>query len=86
VEEAIKFDNKGGTANPQLDPALAPFGLSKDEERDPASFLGGVSGCAHDLTSGFPTNHFPARSCSGIIGPWPRPPVVRQRNAQRKRL
>jgi cytochrome c peroxidase len=39
LEDVVAFYNKGGGANPNLDPALAPLGLSPDEVRDLVAFL-----------------------------------------------
>jgi cytochrome c peroxidase len=39
LEDVVEFYNRGGAANPNLDPVLAPLGLSKDELRDLAAFL-----------------------------------------------
>jgi cytochrome c peroxidase len=39
LEEVVNFYNRGGGANPNLDPALAPLSLSKDEVRDLVAFL-----------------------------------------------
>ncbi len=39
LEAVIEFYNRGGGANPNLDPVLAPLNLSKDEIRSLAAFL-----------------------------------------------
>src|SRR5262249_32140621 len=39
LEDVVEYYNRGGNANPHLDPALAPLGLSKDEIRDLVTFL-----------------------------------------------
>jgi cytochrome c peroxidase len=39
LEEVVEFYNRGGGANPNLDPVLGPLGLSKDEVRDLVAFL-----------------------------------------------
>src|SRR5262245_9581538 len=39
LEEVVGFYNRGGGANPNRDPALAPLGLSPDEVRDLVAFL-----------------------------------------------
>ncbi|HEY7327267.1 MAG TPA: cytochrome c peroxidase [Gemmataceae bacterium] len=39
LEEVVEFYNRGGGANPNLDPVLAPLNLSKDEMRDLMAFL-----------------------------------------------
>jgi cytochrome c peroxidase len=39
LEEVIEFYNKGGTANPNLDPAMAPLELSKEEIQALVAFL-----------------------------------------------
>ena len=39
LEEVVAFYNRGGGANPNLDPVLGPLGLSKDEVRDLVAFL-----------------------------------------------
>jgi cytochrome c peroxidase len=39
LEEVVQFYNKGGGANPRLDPALAPLGLSPEEVQDLVAFL-----------------------------------------------
>jgi cytochrome c peroxidase len=39
LDDVVEFYNRGGTANPNLDPILAPLGLSKDELRDLVAFL-----------------------------------------------
>jgi cytochrome c peroxidase len=39
LEEVVEFYNRGGGANPNLDPILGPLGLSKDEVRDLVAFL-----------------------------------------------
>jgi cytochrome c peroxidase len=39
LEDVVEFYNRGGTANPNLDPLLAPLGLTKDEVRDLVAFL-----------------------------------------------
>jgi cytochrome c peroxidase len=39
LEEVVEFYNRGGVANPNLDPALAPLSLSKDEMRELVAFL-----------------------------------------------
>lgn len=39
LEDVVQFYNRGGGANPNLDPALAPLGLSDEEVRDLVAFL-----------------------------------------------
>jgi cytochrome c peroxidase len=39
LEDVVEFYNRGGGANPNLDPVLAPLNLSKDEVRDLVAFL-----------------------------------------------
>jgi cytochrome c peroxidase len=39
LEDVVEFYNRGGGANPKLDPVLAPLNLSKDEMRDLVAFL-----------------------------------------------
>jgi cytochrome c peroxidase len=39
LEEVVEFYNKGGGANPHLDPVLKPLGLSKEELADLVAFL-----------------------------------------------
>jgi cytochrome c peroxidase len=39
LEDVVAFYNQGGGANPCLDPALTPLGLTKDEIRDLVAFL-----------------------------------------------
>ena len=39
VGKGRHFLNRGGVANPNLDPILAPLGLTKDEVRDLVAFL-----------------------------------------------
>ena len=39
LEEVVAFYNRGGNANPNLDPAMAPLGLSADEITDLIAFL-----------------------------------------------
>jgi cytochrome c peroxidase len=39
LEDVVEFYNRGGGANPNLDPILAPLDLSKDEMRDLVAFL-----------------------------------------------
>jgi cytochrome c peroxidase len=39
LEDVVQFYNKGGVANPNLDPLMAPLGLSKEEVRDLVAFL-----------------------------------------------
>jgi cytochrome c peroxidase len=39
LEDVVEFYNRGGGANPNLDSALAPLNLSKDEVRDLVAFL-----------------------------------------------
>jgi cytochrome c peroxidase len=39
LEEVVEFYNRGGSANPNLDPVLAPLNLSKDEVRSLVAFL-----------------------------------------------
>jgi cytochrome c peroxidase len=39
LQDVVEFYNRGGGANPNLDPALAPLGLSADEVRALAAFL-----------------------------------------------
>jgi cytochrome c peroxidase len=39
LDEVVEYYNRGGNANPHLDPAVAPLGLSKDEVRDLVAFL-----------------------------------------------
>jgi cytochrome c peroxidase len=39
LDDVVEFYNKGGGANPHLDPAIKPLGLSKQELADLAAFL-----------------------------------------------
>jgi cytochrome c peroxidase len=39
LEDVVEFYNRGGGANPNLDPSLAPLNLSKDEMCDLVAFL-----------------------------------------------
>jgi cytochrome c peroxidase len=39
LEEVVEFYNKGGGANPGLDPVVRPLGLSKEELADLVAFL-----------------------------------------------
>lgn len=39
LEDVVEFYNRGGGANPNLDPVLGPLNLSKDEVRDLVAFL-----------------------------------------------
>jgi cytochrome c peroxidase len=39
LEDVVEFYNRGGGANPNLDPVLGPLGLSKTEVRDLVAFL-----------------------------------------------
>jgi cytochrome c peroxidase len=39
LEEVVEFYNKGGGANPHLDPAMRPLNLSKGELADLVAFL-----------------------------------------------
>jgi cytochrome c peroxidase len=39
LQDVVEFYNKGGGANPHVDPTLAPLGLSPDEVRDLVAFL-----------------------------------------------
>jgi cytochrome c peroxidase len=39
LEDVVEFYNKGGGANPNLDPALKPLGLTKEEMADLVAFL-----------------------------------------------
>jgi cytochrome c peroxidase len=39
LEKVVQFYNRGGGANPQLDPAQAPLRLSADEVRALVTFL-----------------------------------------------
>jgi cytochrome c peroxidase len=39
LEDVVNFYNRGGGANPNLDPRLRPLGLSHDEARDLVAFL-----------------------------------------------
>ncbi|HEX5270392.1 MAG TPA: cytochrome c peroxidase [Gemmataceae bacterium] len=39
LEEVVEFYNRGGTANPNLDPAVGALDLSKEEVRDLVAFL-----------------------------------------------
>jgi cytochrome c peroxidase len=43
LEEVVDFYNRGGGKNPNLDPAMAPLGLSKDEVKDLVAFLRALS-------------------------------------------
>jgi cytochrome c peroxidase len=44
LEAVVEFYNRGGGKNPNLDPAIAPLGLSKEDERDLVAFLRALSG------------------------------------------
>jgi cytochrome c peroxidase len=39
LEDAVEFYDRGGAANPHLDPAVKPLGLTADEKRALAAFL-----------------------------------------------
>jgi cytochrome c peroxidase len=39
LEEVVEFYNRGGGANPHLDPRIRPLGLTADEQRDLVAFL-----------------------------------------------
>jgi cytochrome c peroxidase len=39
LEEVVDFYNKGGVANPNLDPIIVPLKLSKEEIGDLIAFL-----------------------------------------------
>jgi cytochrome c peroxidase len=39
LEDVVEFYNRGGGANPNLDPAMRPLDLTKDELRDLVAFL-----------------------------------------------
>ena len=39
LEEVVEFYNRGGGANPHLDPAVKPLNLSKEELADLVAFL-----------------------------------------------
>jgi cytochrome c peroxidase len=39
LEDVVEFYNRGGGANPNLDPVLAPLNMSKDEVHDLVAFL-----------------------------------------------
>lgn len=39
LEEVVEYYNRGGNANPHLDAAMGPLGLSKDEINDLVAFL-----------------------------------------------
>jgi cytochrome c peroxidase len=39
LEEVVEFYDRGGGANPNLDPAVRPLGLTGDERRDLVAFL-----------------------------------------------
>jgi cytochrome c peroxidase len=43
LEEVVEFYNRGGNKNPNLDPALAPLLLSKQEVQDLVAFLKALS-------------------------------------------
>jgi cytochrome c peroxidase len=43
LAEVIEFYNKGGTRNPNLDPVVAPLGLTEEEKRDLVAFLKALS-------------------------------------------
>jgi len=55
LEEVVAFYNRGGGKNPNLDPALTPLGLSKNDEKDLVAFLRALS----DSSSGLPANQAP---------------------------
>jgi len=44
LEEVVDFYNRGGNANPYLDPILEPLDLSDEEKRALVAFLGSLSG------------------------------------------
>jgi cytochrome c peroxidase len=46
LEAVVEFYNQGGGKNPRLDPAMAPLGLSKDDEKDLVAFLRALSEAA----------------------------------------
>jgi cytochrome c peroxidase len=39
LEEVVEFYNRGGSANPNLDPAIRPLELGKEELADLVAFL-----------------------------------------------
>ena len=39
LEDVVEFYNRGGVANPNLDPAIRPLGLTRDELSDLVAFL-----------------------------------------------
>jgi cytochrome c peroxidase len=43
LEEVLEFYNRGGIKNPNVDPAIGPLGLSKDDLRDLVAFLRALS-------------------------------------------
>ena len=43
LEEVVDFYNRGGGKNPNLDPVLAPLGLSKTDAADLVAFLKALS-------------------------------------------
>jgi cytochrome c peroxidase len=43
LEEVVEFYNQGGGKNPNLDPVIAPLGLSKDDVQDVVAFLKALS-------------------------------------------
>ena len=53
LDEVVDFYNRGGGKNPNLDPVLAPLGLSKTDTADLVAFLKALSGRPGDQDEGF---------------------------------
>jgi cytochrome c peroxidase len=49
LQEVVEFYNRGCTANPNLDPAIVPLGLSESDVRDLVAFLQALSDAAPEL-------------------------------------
>jgi len=55
LEEVVKFYNKGGAPNEELDPLIKPLGLTPDEIQDISAFLNNLTGSNVDelISDGF---------------------------------
>lgn len=51
LEEVVRFYDRGGIANANLDPAIKPLGLSDDDVRDLVAFLTSLTGSSVDKLS-----------------------------------
>jgi cytochrome c peroxidase len=63
LQDVVEFYNRGGVKNPNLDPAMTPLGLSKEEVRDLVAFLRALSdtpaavGTAREAPAAPPDKH-----------------------------